>query len=81
MTPEEERKERIYDYLACFSTPSGKRVLDDLRKAYGDRTSFHSDPYVMAFNEGHRDVYLKIRYLIEEAKLDRMKEKQTKAEV
>jgi hypothetical protein len=33
------------DYVACFSTPSGKTVLDDLRKKFGlDRRRF--DPRV-----------------------------------
>lgn len=80
MTPEEERKDRMQDYLVCFSSPSGKRVLNDFRKAYGDRTSFANDALVMAHNEGRRSVYLSILYLMEQARKERQEEKQAKAE-
>lgn len=81
MTPEEERSNRMQDYLMTFSAPAGKRVLEDLRKAYGDKTSFNSDPYVMAYNEGRRSVYLSICYLMVQARQEKMEKKQTEAGV
>jgi hypothetical protein len=56
------------DYLSCFSTASGQRVLEDMKKCYGDRGSFDENPYHTAYNEGQRSVYLSILFLIEETK-------------
>jgi len=80
MTPDEERTDRMQDYLMTFSTSAGKKVLEDLRKAYGDRTSFNSDPLVMAYNEGRRSVYLSICYLLVQARQEKIEKKQTTAE-
>jgi hypothetical protein len=80
MTPEDERKERMQDYLICFSTQAGKRVLSDLAKAY-DRSCFDADLAVMAYKEGKRDVLLAIRYLMDQARRERAEgPKQQKAE-
>lgn len=56
------------DYFSCFSTPAGKRVLDDLKKCYSERCSFDKNPYQTAFYEGERSVYLKILFLMDEVK-------------
>lgn len=80
MTPEEQRKERMQDYLLTFSTPSGKRVLEDMRKGYGDKSSFNPDAFVMAYNEGRRAVYLSICLLMAQAKTEKTEPKQTVAE-
>ncbi len=56
------------DYLSCFSSSSGQRVLEDMKKSYGDRCSFTKSPYETAFNEGQRSVYLSILFLMEEIK-------------
>jgi hypothetical protein len=45
------------DYRVTFSTESGARVLDDLKKRFGDRRSFVPDSNATAFHEGQRDVY------------------------
>ena len=80
MTPEDERKQRIQDYLICFSTDAGKRVLADMKKAYSDQSSFSTDALDMARKEGRREVYLKIRYLMDDARRAKTEEKQVKAE-
>ena len=55
-------------YAMVFSGANGQAVLDDLRLSYGDRRSFTSDPYVTAFREGQRDVYLAICDLLDFSK-------------
>tara|TARA_R100000315_G_C5130454_1_gene74556 strand:+ start:346 stop:579 length:234 start_codon:yes stop_codon:yes gene_type:complete len=52
------------DYLTTFNTKEGERVLEDLKKAYYHRTSFNSEPYTTAFNEGQRAVVIRIINLI-----------------
>ncbi len=60
-----EEKQRVADYVQVFTSPAGRRVLDDLRKAYwGTRTTYHPDPTRMAMNEGNREVVLEIEYII-----------------
>lgn len=54
------RLDMAQTYARVFSTVEGRLVLDDLRLSYGDRRSFDSDPYVTAFREGQRDVYLAV---------------------
>lgn len=62
----EIKKEQVSTYQSLFSTKDGKFVLEDLRKAFGDRPSFvPGDPHLTAFNEGQRDVYLRIKKLLE----------------
>lgn len=51
-------------YVTAFSTIEGKEVLQDLKKAYYHRTSFNSEPYTTAFNEGQRAVVIRIINLI-----------------
>ncbi len=50
------------DYLKTFGTEEGKRVLEDLRRAcFVNTTTINEIPHVIAFNEGHRAVYLHIQ--------------------
>jgi hypothetical protein len=63
-----EHSELVDKYKECFSSPAGEIVLNDLIVAYGDRTSFSSDPYGTAFKEGQRSVLLRIRAMIKERK-------------
>lgn len=58
----EEHREQLYsDYRATFGTPHGKRVLDDLKNScYWKQSTFSRDPFATAFNEGMRNVLLKI---------------------
>lgn len=58
----------IQNYKQCFDTDAGKKVLEDLKTAYGDRLSFQPDPYGTAFKEGQRSVYLRILRSIQERK-------------
>lgn len=64
MTLEEKRREAIQlarDYAKTFETEHGGRVLADLELHCGFRKpSFDRDPIIMAWNEGHRDVVLRI---------------------
>jgi hypothetical protein len=39
-----------------FTSPLGKLLLEDLNRLYNDRSSFNSDPLIMARNEGERNV-------------------------
>lgn len=49
------------DYKKTFETEEGKRVLKDLEKVcLFKSTTFDKDPYVMAFQEGLRAVFLHI---------------------
>ena len=59
--------ETIQAYTAVFNSPLGKRVLNDLRKSFGG-SSFDPNPYVMAKNEGAREVLLKIEGMIRKSK-------------
>jgi hypothetical protein len=57
--------ERANDYVFTFSTGEGKRVLEDLRAAYGDRLSYvKGDPFETSRKEGQREVYLHILHQI-----------------
>jgi len=80
MTEDERRTQLRQDYLFTFSTDQGQRVLEDLRRAFGDRLSYvEGDPHTTSFNEGARSVYLKISALMTQAR-DSKKEKQRVAE-
>ena len=70
--PELEPHEKLaQDYVNAFTSESGKRVLDDLRKSFGRRSSHApGDPYTTAYNEGRRDVYLRIMTLIDPEQFD-----------
>ena len=57
------QKDRVLDYKRTFDSPEGKRVLYDLM-IFGNFISptltVKNDPIEMAFNEGKRQVVLKI---------------------
>lgn len=56
----------IYAYKRLFDSEDGKIVLKDLaRSCRLDQSSFSSDPYETAFNEGERHVVLRILKTIE----------------
>ncbi len=62
MTSEETLKQLTMDYVTVFGSPQGVRVEDDLRIRCGaNKASFDVDPYVTAFNEGRRYVWLQIQ--------------------
>lgn len=75
---DDDDKERVkvaQEYLDIFSSISGKAVLEDMRKSFGDRLSHtKGDPYETAFREGQRDVYLRILYLTDLARGNRGEE-------
>jgi hypothetical protein len=49
------------DYKKTFETEEGKKVLKDLESVcMSNTTTFNKDPYIMAFQEGARAVYLHI---------------------
>lgn len=54
-------------YGQIFTTPNGKLVLNDLRKAYGQRSSYVPNSDATIFHEGQRDVLLRIEALIAKA--------------
>lgn len=65
MTPEEahrQNEELQAAYQHTFNTPFGKRVLADLAAYCGARKStFDPDDRQHAFNEGKRDVFLRMQ--------------------
>ena len=65
---ERDHIELVENYRQCFDTDAGKKVLEDLRAAYGDRLSYEQDPYHTAYKEGQRSLYLRIIRLIEQRK-------------
>lgn len=53
--------DKVIDYKVFFGTSEGKEVLYDLMKSSNMlQSSFSTDPYEMAFNEGQRNVVLRI---------------------
>lgn len=65
-----ERKTRkkvriVSQYQTTFNSPSGKAVLCDLAKScFVTLSTIHADPLQMAFNEGQRNVVLKIQHIL-----------------
>lgn len=56
-----KRLAKVQDYQKFFSTEHGKRVMYDLFNAHGMmRPTFSKDPMELAFNEGERNVILRI---------------------
>jgi hypothetical protein len=54
-------RRRRADYLSAFGGEEGQRVLADLyRFCHMDQPTFAADPFVTAFNEGERRVFLRI---------------------
>jgi len=48
-----------------FKSEKGGRVLAEIKRiCHPDRSSFKSDPYVTAFNEGQRDIWLHIEGMV-----------------
>lgn len=65
---------RKADYQNVFAGESGRRVLADLyRFCHMDQPSFATDPFVTAFNEGQRRVFLRIAALLRLADDDILK--------
>lgn len=55
------QRRRRADYSAAFHSEAGRRVLADLfRFCHMDQPSFAVDPFITAFNEGQRRVFLRI---------------------
>jgi len=52
------------DYEDLFSTGTGQRVLEDIKKScFINTSSFNSDALHMAFNEGRREVALHLIFM------------------
>lgn len=57
-----ELDQRRQAYQATFDSETGKEVLKDLAVFCGAaKSSFDSDPLKMAFREGRREVWLRIK--------------------
>jgi hypothetical protein len=55
------RKQELLDIDTLMSTPAGARFIWRLLQITGvDRISFSSDPLMMAFKEGHRNIGLRL---------------------
>jgi hypothetical protein len=71
LTPEQYIERLKQSYRNTFTSESGARVLDDLRKTYGRRQSFVlGAPDASAFHEGQRSVYLMILGFLDPDLLD-----------
>jgi len=67
-TLHDEQKDLIKVYKQLFSTPNGKKVLEDLKDTFCERTSIvPGDPYMTHANEGAREVVL---YITENIKME-----------
>ena len=56
-------------YRRTFNTEDGQKVLSDLKSRFGfETTTFSSDPYETAFNEGQRAALLLIIRMLSETK-------------
>ena len=65
-----EVKDIFVAYRETFSTASGQKVLDDLKKSYQDRTTYvKGDVNQTLINEGARTVYLLIVAMMTEGRL------------
>ena len=59
---------KLKAYQDLFNDPNGEKVIQDLMTRFGMKTStFNTDPYVTAFNEGQRNVVL---YILTRMNLD-----------
>jgi len=69
MTPEEKEAEAfVYNVKALFGNDAtGIKVYENLKETYQDRSSFHTDPYQMAYREGQRSVFLMLQSIVEGA--------------
>ena len=56
--------ERIHDYAATFSTPEGKRVLEDLEAEYGGECYVRGDIYDTLRRTVNRDMLDRIKYMV-----------------
>tara|TARA_A100000171_G_scaffold48601_1_gene56263 strand:+ start:606 stop:845 length:240 start_codon:yes stop_codon:yes gene_type:complete len=65
-----EHGELVSNYKQCFTSPAGEQVLKDLDAAYGNRSSYSSNPYDTAYKEGQRSILLRIKSMIKERKED-----------
>jgi len=64
-----KRRRLVEAYRHTFEdTESGIIVLAEMELSLGRRPSFVKDPYLTAFHEGQRSVYLQMREMILEAK-------------
>ena len=55
--------ERIHDYAATFSTPEGKRVLEDLEAEYGGQC-YAKDVHETLKRTANRDMLERIKYMV-----------------
>ena len=64
-----EIKELFLAYRDTFSSSSGQKVLEDLKKSWQDKTTFvKGDIHETLMNEGARKLYLTILTMIESGK-------------
>jgi hypothetical protein len=52
----------------ALGNPKGDELMEELRKQYGDRISYHPDmtPEEVAFREGERNIYLTFKTILED---------------
>ncbi len=60
----------LEDYHICFEvSDAGRLILEDMAKAHHfNDSSFSPDPYQTAFNEGERNVILRILTMLDQHK-------------
>jgi hypothetical protein len=58
--------QRVLDYQHIFLSEPGRRVLEDMRRAFYFYRSTHvpGDPHGSAYREGMREVVLKIEHML-----------------
>jgi hypothetical protein len=68
MAANKESLQRYSAYKSFFQSPQGREIIKDMYRSFGRRQSYVPDSFdKTAFNEGQRNVYLRIGRL---AKVD-----------
>lgn len=66
MSVEDYQRRMRQDYKTTFGSPHGERVLADLARVCGATvTTFRTNPFEMARNEGMRGVFLYVQGLLD----------------
>lgn len=61
----DEHRDLVKAYKRFGESEDGKLIMADLRKTFYDNSAFHPTATVMAYQEGNRDVVLRMVRMIE----------------
>ena len=72
--------EMIHDYAITFTSPSGKRVLDDLEAEYGGECHVRGDLYETLHRSSNRDLLERIKAMVMKSEIGLEVEEEQKEE-